>query len=162
MIKKIFILILLSYALVVIEAFFSFFIPTRWMPDLCLLMVIFATLSLGFRYGFAAALIAGILKEGFSSQTFGVMLWPYLAAVYLTYYFRRRWSLQESWMSRLGIVSLCVLVQVFIQALFFAVHQPVDWLSTVTSVVVPQILVTLMISESFFNLCRPCASKLFV
>ncbi len=162
MIRKILILFLLCCIVVVFEAAAAFFIDTRWTPDLCLLMVIFATLSLGFRYGFATAMIAGLLKEGFVSQNFGTMLVPYLACAYLADYLKRHLSLHESLISRLGVVFVCLLVQIAIQASFFASHHPLDWTSLGMSIVVPQVLTTLVLSEVFFNICRPCASKLFV
>lgn len=161
MIKRLLILSLLSGAVVIVDVFASFFIDVRWLPDFSLLTVIFATLSLGFRYGFAAALLAGMLKEGFGYQDFGMMLVPYVFCAYATNYLKNFLSLQESLVSRLGIVFVAVLTQILIQTVFFSRSHAVDWPSLGLSVVLPQMCVTLCVSEGFFNLCRPCASKFF-
>ena len=63
MIKKFFFLTVMVSGIVIIEGALAIIFQTRWMPDFCLLFVIFTTLSLDFRYGFGTAVVAGFLKE---------------------------------------------------------------------------------------------------
>ena len=162
MIKNFFLLTLACVFIVAVEAAATAVIDTRWRPDLSLLTVIFVTLSLGFRYGFISALVAGALKESFGSQGFGMALVPYLVCAYLADYLKHRFALRPSLISRLAIVLSCLLVQIVIQMIFFLRWHPVDFAALTTSILIPQILVTMLVSEIFFNMCRPCASKLFV
>lgn len=161
MIKNFFLLTLACFFIVIVEAAVTVVIDTRWRPDLSLLTVIFVTLSLGFRYGFWSALVAGLLKESFGSQGFGMALVPYLVCAYLADHLKHRFALRPSLMSRLGIVLSCLSVQIAIQMVFFLRGQPVDFAAPAMSVIIPQILVTMLVSEIFFNMCRPCASRLF-
>lgn len=162
MIKKFFYLFLISCFLVTLETSVSFFAETRWLPDLCLLTIIFSTLSLGFRYGFAVALVAGILKECLTGQIFGMVLVPYLSCAFLADYLKRHLALHESLIARVGVVFACLIAQLMIQGIFFAGHHPMDLSVIGISIVVPQVLVTILSSEVFFNIFRPCASRLFV
>lgn len=160
MIRKFFLLLVWCAATAAVEASLTTLIDGRWLPDLMLLTVIFLTLSVGFRYGFAAALAGGILKESFVSLGVGTVILPYLCAAFITDDLKRRLSIQESVISRLGVVFVCVLVQIVIQAVLFMRTQPVDWLSA-SAVIGPQTAVTLIFAETFFNICRPCALNSF-
>lgn len=158
--RKIFTILLLSYVLFVIELFLEAYVYPAAIPNLLLLLIIFVNLWLGIRYSIFTAVVAGLLKDSFSADFFGLHILVFIMCAYATTLFARYLYQRGSTFSRLLLVACIVLLNFFLE---FILHWGTPGISSAFSrILVPQFVLTLLLMEFVFQNLRLCASRFFV
>ena len=144
-----------------IESVAERFLP-RWLtPKLLLLVVIFFNMWRGIRYSLFVAFFAGLFQDSFSANLFGVHIFGYILAAYLTTFIKMYIYHAGSLGSRLLMVAivdvLYVLTQHVIRSLFF----PIEGMEMFRYILIPELIATLLFTQYTFKQLRLCASRLF-
>jgi rod shape-determining protein MreD len=159
--RKIIFAILSVYVFFLIE-FFLFNLAGRWfLPNLLLLMIIYFNFAFGIRYSIFAAILAGILKDSFSTEIFGFNIFAFVLCAYLTTVLKRYLHYIASRRSRLLLVFCVTIIHFFILLCLRVMFSRVDVLQSIHFVLVPEILTMLIITSFIFNQLRKCVLRLF-
>ena len=160
--RKIFFIITSAGVLFLIE-FILFNLVGRWFkPNLLLLLVVFIDLFWGIRYGIVTAIVAGLLKDSFGLNVFGLHMLAFLSAAYLTIVLRRYLYLSGSRTSYL-LMILCVSLGYFcVEYILHWMFRPLHVMETFGLILIPQLLTTLVVTMDVFRQLKKCALKFSV
>lgn len=143
--------------------FILFNLGGRWLqPNFLLIFIIFIDLLLGIRYAIVAALLAGLLKDSFGIGVFGVGLLSFLAAAYLTVLLKKYIYMSGSRFSRVFLVGIMTVNFLSVQYLLLSMFQFHPFFETVRSVFLPQIFLTMAVTNSIMEWLKRCALKFCV
>ena len=134
----------------------------RWfMPNLLLLMIIYFNWAFGIRYSIFAAVLAGVLKDSFSTSIFGINIFSFVLCAYMTTVLKKYFHhVTLRWSRSLLVVSIVIIhitANFFLQMMFGSV----DAVQIFKFVLIPEILTTLIVASFVFTQLRKCASRLF-
>lgn len=132
------------------------------MPNLLLLAIIYFNLAFGIRYSVYAAVLAGVLKDSFGADIFGVYTLSFVVCAYMTTVLKKYLHYVASRGSRLLLVFFIILVNIAIHFVLRAIFTEIDFVSTLKFVFVPEIVTTLLVTSIVFAELKKCVSKLFV
>ncbi len=145
----------------VAEYFLSDLFSPWFQPNLLLILVIFFNLYRGIRHSLLVAFMAGVVKDSFGAQFFGLNILTFMICAYLTTLLKM--YLYESSSSRLRVLLifmvsiLCVFIQFWIRLMFV----PINFWEVCRYVLLPEVFATTLISLFVFRLFKQCALKLF-
>lgn len=141
--------------------FFLFNYVHPWLtPNFLLLLVIFVNLWLGIRYSIFTAVVAGIIKESFSTDFFGSHIFIFVVCAYATTIFARYLYQRGSLFSRHLLVGSVLILSFILQWIF---HLGIPQIGSSFLIIgLPEILLTLILMEFIFKNLRICASRFFV
>ncbi|MCK5259853.1 MAG: rod shape-determining protein MreD [Candidatus Omnitrophica bacterium] len=143
--------------------FFLFNMAGRWfMPNLLLLAIIYFNLAFGIRYSIFAAVLAGVLKDSFSTGMFGLNIFSFVLCSYMTTVLKRYLHYVASRRSRLLLVFFITVINISIHCVLQAISVKVDAGQVFKFVFVPEVLMTLIATSFVFTELKKCVSKLFV
>ena len=143
--------------------FFLFNLLGRWfLPNLLLLLIMFANLYFGVRYSILAAFLAGILKDSFSTQLPGFYLLPFLVCAYVTTLLKNWVYHMGSQFSRLILIMLVLVTHVIVSFIIYAMSNDVALADVMKYVFIPQVVTTLVIANLIFKTLKICVSKFYV
>jgi rod shape-determining protein MreD len=143
--------------------FFLFNLVGRWfMPNLLLLVVIYFNLVFGIRFSIFAAILAGILKDSFSADAFGLNIFAFVLCAYMTTFLKRYLHYVASRRSRLLLVFFIMVVNIATLSGLHVMLENVDPGEIFKFVFIPETIVTLMATSFVFLQLRKCVSRLFV
>jgi rod shape-determining protein MreD len=126
------------------------------------LAIIYFNLVFGIRYSIYAAVLAGILKDSFGADIFGVYTFSFVVCAYMTTVLKKYLHYVASRRSRLLLVFFIILINIVIHLVIRAVFTEIDFVSALKFVFVPEICTTLLVTSIVFTELKRCASKLFV
>jgi len=126
------------------------------------LAIIYFNLAFGIRYSIYAAVLAGIFKDSFGTDIFGVYTFSFVVCAYMTTVLKKYLHYVASRLSRLLLVFCIVLINIVIHFVLRAVFVEVDFISMLKFVFVPEILTTLLVTSLVFTELKRCVLKLFV
>lgn len=158
--QKIIAITLLSFLFVCLEFFLFNHVHPLFTPNLLLLLVIFVNLWLGIRFSLLTAVMAGLLKEGFSTDFFGFHIFVFVVCAYAATVLRPYLYQRGSTFSRYLLVGFVLVFNFILQLLF---HLDLSHLNvTFFTMGLPEIFLTLILMEFVFKSLRLCASRFFV
>lgn len=158
--KRIFIIIGLTYIFFLLE-FLMFDAFGRWgKPNLLIILIVFFNLYLGIRYGLIAGFAAGVLKDAFSAQIFGVYIFLFMSCAFLATILRRNFYRPGSRWSRLVVTGGVVVSFVFCQAVIYAMNADIEWRGVLGNVLVPELTVTMICATFVFTRLKLLADKI--
>ena len=158
--RKIIAILFLSTCLFSIEFFIYNYVSPWLMPNLLLLFIVFVNLWLGIRYSIFAAIFAGLLKDSFSTDFLGFHMFTFVVCAYtatmIYQYYYQKGSIFYRWVLVGSIVCINFILQFFLHLSTSGIG------ASFIQVLIPELLLTLLVTEFVFASLRICASKLFV
>ncbi len=163
LLKRILIITGLVVVLFFCEAVFENFFEQLFHPNLLILLVIFVDLHLGIRYGIFTAILAGLLKDSFSSNIFGLQIISYLICVYATTLCRRYlfYDIEFGFLRVLMAFLISMTNVIVYYALLSFFHTP-DIVDIAFYVLFPEVLATTLVSIVMFRWLKLCVLRLSV
>jgi len=156
------ILILFFVIVFFIFEYYLFNMFGRWfMPNLLLLLIIYFNLAFGIRYSIFAAVWAGVLKDSFGPDIFGLHIFVFVICAYMTTFLKRYFHYVASRRSRLLIVFFVTFIHVGILYCIHTMFGKINVVQMVRFVLVPEIVTTLLVTSFIFSQLRKCVLKLF-
>ena len=131
-------------------------------PNLLLILVMFFGLLLGIRYSIFTAVIAGLLKDSFSTNFVGIHLLSFVICAYMTTILKVYVYQIGSRFSRFLLVSIIVTINFVCQSLFYFMFSPVHFTEALQYVLMPDLITTLIVATITFEKLKICVSRLFV
>ena len=160
--RKIFLVSICVLVLFLAE-FFLFNLAGRWfMPNLLLLAIIYFNLAFGIRYSIFTAILAGMLRDSFSTDIFGLNIFSFMLCAYMTTVLKRYLHYVASRRSRLLLVFSVTVINMAIHLCFHMMLGKIPIAQVFKFVFVPEILTTLVVTSFVFIQLQKCVSKLFV
>ncbi|MFH1360889.1 MAG: rod shape-determining protein MreD [Candidatus Omnitrophota bacterium] len=154
----------LTFALVVFFAaeFLLFNLFGSWFrPNLLLLLVIFANSIYGIRYSLFVAFAAGLLKDSFSAGIFGVHIFAFVLCAYATTLIKRYFYELEIGLSQILTTFLISLLNGLTVYCILLINENINFIQAVQYVILPNVILTTLVSVFIYKGLRQCASKLF-
>ena len=143
--------------------FFIFNMAGRmFMPNLLLLAVIYFNLAFGIRYGIFTAVLAGILKDSFSTGAFGLNIFSFVLCAYMTTVLKKYFHYVASRRSRLLLVFFITVINILVHSCLQAMFGKIDAAQVFKFIFIPEVLMTLIAASFVFTELKKCVSKLFV
>ncbi len=128
--------------------------------ELIVIAVVFCNLYWGIRYSLWAAFVAGVLKDAFSTEPFGIYLFVYIVAAFLTTWIRQNLYQPGSRFSR-AVVTFFVLLGIFILEMFIHMRSyEVRLPEAVAYILVPQMALSMLLVTFVFHSLRDMVVKL--
>ena len=159
---KVAVIIFFVVAAFVIE-FLLFYLMGRWVtPDLELLLVMFFNLYFGIRYGLLTAVLAGLLRDSFSTGVLGINVCSFIVAAYMTTILKQYIYHMGSRLSRYILIVIIIAINTIVHYHLYRIlvgdlyPAEVFWF-----VFFPSAVVTLLVAPFVFEQLRKCVSKLF-
>jgi len=160
--RKIAIITLCVFSFYILE-FIFFHVGGRWVkPDFLLLLVIFFNIYFGIRYSLYTALLAGMMKDAASTYIFGLHTVSLILCAYLTTVLNQYIYIRGSRSSRLFVVALLCLINVFLHYLLYLIFSSLAFTDMLYHVLLPEIITTLVVAIATFQFLRQCVSRLSV
>ena len=146
----------------VIEFLLSY-LMSRWAtPDLELLLVVFFNLYFGIRYGLLTAVLAGLVRDSFSTGALGINVCSLIVAAYMTTILKQYIYHMGSRLSRyiliVIIIAINTIVHYYLYRILVGDLYPAE---VVRFVFLPSAMVTLLVAPFVFEQLRKCVSRLF-
>ncbi|MBI5024507.1 MAG: rod shape-determining protein MreD [Candidatus Omnitrophica bacterium] len=140
-----------------------FHLAGRWAtPDLELLLVLFFNMYFGIRYGLVTAVLAGTIRDSFSTGTLGVNVCSFIVAAYMTTILKQYIYHMGSRLSRYILILLIITTNAVVH--YYLYRALVGALSpgqVFRFVFLPEAVVTLLVAPFVFEGLKKCVSRLF-
>jgi rod shape-determining protein MreD len=135
----------------------------RWFkPNLLILLIIFFNIILGTRFGLFVAVLAGLIKDCFSTAEFGLYLFSFIICAYgLAIIKRYFYQLDSSFFRLLIAFALSLTHALVVYGLGF-LSDGVDFYAAVIFVILPEVLATVLVARYIFNKLQTCVLKFSV
>ncbi|MDP8264393.1 MAG: rod shape-determining protein MreD [Candidatus Aceula lacicola] len=158
--KKLFVIIIFSFVLFLIEvAIFQIF-GSWFKPSLLVLLVVYSNLKFGIRYGIATSLICGILSDSFGSGVFGAHVVSFISCSYVLIAVKKYFVEFDALSFKLvlaGIFSTLNIISIyFINSMFLKIN----FGDVFIFVFLPEVAATVAVSPFCVDYLRKCDSKL--
>lgn len=160
--RRIFFIACLTFLFFLIEfCLFSNF--GRWLkPNLLLLLVIYTNLAFGVRFSLVTGLFAGLWKDSFTINVFGMNIIAFILCAYMTTLVKRYLFHMGSGGSRVlivfGVTVFYSIILFILNSLFSDVH----FGQMVIYVLLPEVITTTLLTSVVFRLLRKCVLRLSV
>jgi rod shape-determining protein MreD len=135
----------------------------RWFkPNLILITVVFFNLFWGTRYGLAAAIIGGLIKDSFGVHHFGLNILSFVSCAYLTTLVKLYVYHVGSREGRILMVFLMVIMNVTIQFIVKVVASYINIPQTLGYVLLPEVVATSVAAGYTLDKLKRCVLNLLV
>lgn len=160
--RKIILIVLVVFLSFLIE-FFLFNMGGRWlMPNVLLLVIIYFNLAFGIRYSIFAAVLAGVLKDSFGIEVFGIHIFTFVLCAYMTTILKRYLHYVASRRSRLVLVLCVTIIHICGYYCLQLMLGGVSGAQILLFVFFPEVVTTLLVTSLIFTQLRKCVLKLSV
>lgn len=159
--RKILLVVVFTFLFYWLESLLFQLFGRIFVPHFLLLLVIFANLYFGIRYGLFAAVLAGLLKDSFGVGVFGMYTVSYILSSYFIVYIQRYFHRSGSAASHLLIVFLVCLFNIFVNSMIQLTQININFRHLFQYILFPQVLSTFIVATYTFRQLRKCARKLF-
>ncbi|MCA9400553.1 MAG: rod shape-determining protein MreD [Candidatus Omnitrophica bacterium] len=132
----------------------------EFVPNLLLIFIVFMNLYAGVRFSILAALVAGMLRDSYSIDLFGMHTLAFIGCAYLTTIIKKYIYRKGSVSSRILLVGIMLSINFFLLLIFHLMVLEVSPVRLMTKVFLPQLAVTLILTNIVLELLRSCAIKL--
>lgn len=130
-------------------------------PNILIVIVVFFNLFRGIRQSLVAAFFAGLLRDSFSPQLFGLHIFVFMLCAYLTTFVKIYIYHSASKESRILLACVMTFLYVVIQSLVRIVFVNADFGQVIRLVLLPELISTALVSGYVFAQLKKCALKLF-
>ena len=131
-------------------------------PDFSILLIVFFSLYWGIRYSLITAVLAGILKDSFATNGFGMHLFSYVVCAYLTTILIKYIYQRGSRELRVILVVVMTFIQGIMHFLLLNVFADVSLGESLLVAIIPGALVNALVANFVFDRMKLCVSKLSV
>lgn len=157
--KRILIILGLTYLFFLLE-FLMFNAFGRWgKPELLIILIVFFNLYLGIRYSLICAFTAGVLRDAFSSQIFGIYIFLFMSSVFLATILRRNFYRPGSRLSRLVVTAGVLFFFFLFQTVLFSMNADLDLHGSLQFVFLPELFATMICATYVFRQLKYLADK---
>jgi rod shape-determining protein MreD len=158
--KKLLIIILLSYLLFLSEfVLYNAFGP--WgKPELLILLFVFFNLYLGVRYSIFAAFVCGLFKDSLGIAPFGTYLLIYVCGAYWTTFVSKNLYQPGSRFSRAMVAFFVVSFCFVLEALMHSMEHDVRLSEIIFYILFPQLITTMVTATFVFHRLRDISVSL--
>ena len=160
--RKLFLLTILSFLFFAIEFLWVNLLGGWLKPDLLLLLIIFFNLSLGIRYGLAAAFLTGVLKDSFGASVFGIHILSFVVCAFMMIAARRYLFHASVYSLRIFLAFSMSLLNALVVFLLNSIFLPLDFKEAFYFVMFPEVLATTLAAGFIFRHLRTCALRFSV
>ena len=160
--RKLLLLIGLIFLFFTIEFLWVNLLGNWFKPNLLLLLIIFFNLSLGLRYGLAAAFLAGIVEDSFGASIFGAHIVSFVVCAFMMIVVRRYFFHTSVYSLRIFLAFLISLLNVLIVFILNSIFLPLDFKEAFCFVMFPEVLATTLADGFTFRHLRSCVLKFSV
>lgn len=160
--RKLFLITVLSLVFFTIEFLWMNLLGGWFKPDLLVLLIIFFNLSLGIRYGLAAAFLAGILKDSFGTSIFGIHILSFVVCAFMMIIVRRYLFHTSVYSFRIVLSFLTSLLNALFLFVLNSIFSPLDFKEAFYFVIFPEVLATTLVAGFTFRHLRTCVLKFSV
>lgn len=159
--RNIFLIGLAVWICFIIEYFFSEWLSPWLRPNLLLILVIFFNLYRGIRHSLLVAFMAGVVKDCFAPQLFGLNILIFMTCAYLTTFLKMYIYESSSPTSRLLLIFLLSFFYILIGFWIRLIFVPVNFWDVFRYLLLPEVFATTVVSLFVFKIFKKCALKLF-
>jgi len=160
--KKSFFVIFCVVGCFLIEGVLSVIFGRWFSPNLLIILVVFFNLFRGIRYSLAAAFLAGLLKDSFSPNLFGLNIFSFLLCAYLTTFIKMYIYHSGSVVLRMFLVFVISLINIIIHYILTLMVASIPFGEMFVHLLLPEVTATVIITNYAFKKFKECALKLFV
>ncbi len=130
-------------------------------PNVLIVVVVFFNLFRGVRQSLVAAFFAGLLRDSFSPQLFGLHIFVFMLCAYLTTFVKI--YIYHSGSKDLRVLMACVMtvLYVVIQSLVRMMFMDVNFGQVIRCILLPELISTALVAGYVFVQLKKCALKLF-
>lgn len=157
--------VVITFCVVVafIIEFLLFHLMGRWAtPDLELLLVMFFNMYFGIRYGLLTAVLAGVLRDSFSTGILGINICSFIVAAYMTTILKQYIYHMGSRLSRYILILVIIAINAVVHYhLYRILVGPLYPGQVFRFVFLPQAVLTLLVAPFVFGQFKRCVSRLF-
>ena len=158
-----FLLIACLVVIFFIAEFCLFNLIGRWMvPQMLLLLIVFFDAYWGIRYGLLTAALAGLIKDSFSINIYGENFWAFIVCAYLATVLRKYLYHVNSDSQRIMLVGLLIIANFLLQYLARVFMGLNDLKTGIVYILLPQLVLSLLITNPFFYHLKRCVRRLFI
>ena len=162
MARRLVFLVLATFLVFCVE-FILFNLFGQWFhPNLLLLLIIFAHSYYGVRYGICVALMAGLLKDSFSLDPFGIYILSFLICIYGISLIKKYFYELEAVISKIVTAFSISVLYIFTLYAFISFFSSVDFRGSLALNMIPEVVVTTLVSIFVFKKFKLCALRLSV
>ncbi len=130
-------------------------------PNLLITAVVFFNLYRGIRYGMLTAFWAGLLRDCFSADLFGLHIFVFMGSACLASFVKMYFYIPGSGGWRVFIVFVVTILYVILQGAVRSFFVPIDWGQVLSSILLPELIATTVVAGFVFRKLKECALKLF-
>jgi len=159
--RKTFFILSAIFIFFIIEFLFFNVIGKWFFPNILLLLIVFFNLLWGIRYRIITALVAGLIKDSFSVNPFGVYLFSFVICAYMTTFLKKTIYQVGSRSARLFLVCIICGINFIAQFFLHLVFGTVTTIASVHFILIPELLTTLLITPFVFNRLKICVLKFY-
>ncbi len=143
--------------------FFLFHLVGRWAtPDLELLLVMFFNMYFGIRYGLLTAVLAGFLRDSFSTGILGINICSFVVAAYMTTVLKQYIYHMGSRLSRYILIFIIIAINATVHYYLYRILVgELNPGQVFQHIFFPSAVVTLLVAPFVFEQLKRCVSKLF-
>ena len=159
------VIVITFFVIAAFVAEFLLFNSVGWWlaPNLSLLLLIFFNLYFGIRYGLLTALLAGLVRDSFSTNVFGLSLCSLVVSAYMTTILKQYIYHMGSRLSRYILIFVILIINVAAYYSLYRIFEGVIPSSEVFRFIfMPQLVLTMAAAPFVFSQMKKCVSKLFV
>lgn len=158
---KRFLIVVVSVFIFFLAEFFLFNVFGGWgKPDLLLLLIIFYNLYLGIRYGLVCAFAAGLLKDAFGTDVFGMYIFLFMMSACLATVLRRNFYQPGSRLSRFVVAFGVVSIFIFSESVLKSMANDIDPLGVFWNIFIPELLTTMAVTTFIFIKLKETAQRI--
>jgi len=152
----------LTFAVFLIEFLLFNLFGNKFQPNLLLLLIIFLNVRLGVRHSLFVALLAGILKDSFSTGAFGTYIFTFVTCSYMTSLMKLFLYHKGYGSSRVLMALTTSLLAVVLVYWINAVLGHVAFPQSIVHILLPEVLATTFVSLFTFHRLKKCVLRLSV
>ncbi len=153
---------LMALVLFFIEFFLFNVFGRNWMPNLLLILILFVGLEVGQYQAWGIALFGGFIEDSYSINPLGIHMVSFLVCAFIVLLLKRLIYHETSYFSCLLMMLIICVCNFVIQYLLRSMNCPINFTSALKYVMLPELIITLLVTTVLFKQIKKCALKLFV
>ena len=146
----------------IIEALLGNLLGRWFKPNLILIVLVFFNLFWGTRYGLAAAIIGGLLKDSFGANFFGLNIFSFISCAYLTTLIKLYVYHVGSKAGRVMMVFIIVILNVVIQCIMKIILSYINAGQVFGYIFLPEVFTTTVVAGYSLDKLKRCVLNLSV
>ncbi|MCA9408503.1 MAG: rod shape-determining protein MreD [Candidatus Omnitrophica bacterium] len=160
--RKLLLITILVFIFFMIEFLIFNLLGRMFMPNLMIILVVFANLAFGIRYSLYTGFLAGFIKDSFSIGLFGINICSFIICAFLTTFIQNKMYRRGSPSSRLLLIFMVASINVFVHFILEFMFYPFSFIFVLQHIYLPEILATLFVTTFTFQYLRRCVLKFSV